>query len=143
MGLGRNLVLGEFPGIHENSQQQCRGRPNCPSSGNQIGNTLSSWSLYLVTDGDRCKDPEPTTRPSSGSSVEQREEDFMSKELKAITRKSTDTAGLSSWWEFKGSRPTVEELSWGLTRPCMWEIVMQLFLFQKSLVVGPGSVHDV
>ncbi|KAL6035314.1 hypothetical protein STEG23_012582 [Scotinomys teguina] len=39
-------------------------------------NTLSSQSLSPMTDGRRCRDPQPNTRQSSRSPVNEREEGF-------------------------------------------------------------------
>lgn len=78
-------------------------------------NTLSSKSCHPVTEGGRYRDPNPHSRPSSGSPEEERTEILSAKEVKIIMGKSIEMAEPSSW-EFTNSRLTMIELAWELTR---------------------------
>ena len=70
---------------------------------------MSSESLHPVTDGSRCRNLQPSTRPSYRSPVEENKRDLMNQGIKVITREPTENTNLGS---YKLYGPTAREPAW-------------------------------
>lgn len=82
--------------------------PDLGFSCKQIGDPPN---CYPVTDGSRCRDPEPSIGPSSENSVKEREKRLYEQEgVKIMMRETTKTADLSTW-EGTDSGQTTRELA--------------------------------